>query len=95
MDSRGIAAGWLITDVLLQGYPVFTALGWGGTGTVEAVLAAWIVLKLTGGRPRGNRVRDIAALAVAAVAAPLVGALCSHSRSAIILFQSVSPSGRH
>jgi hypothetical protein len=46
--------GELITDVLLQGYPVFTALGWGGTGTVEAVLAAWIVLRLAGGRRGGT-----------------------------------------
>jgi diguanylate cyclase (GGDEF)-like protein len=67
--------GELIVDVFVQGYPVFTAFGWGGTGTVEAVLAAWLVLKLAGGRPQGNRVRDFVALAVAAVAAPLVGGL--------------------
>jgi diguanylate cyclase (GGDEF)-like protein len=67
--------GEFITDVLMQGYPALTALGWGGTGTVEAALAAWIVLKLARGRPRGNRVRDFVALAVAAVAAPLVGGL--------------------
>jgi diguanylate cyclase (GGDEF)-like protein len=67
--------GELITDALLQGYPVLTGFGWGATGTVEAVLAAWILLKLARGRPQGNRVRDFVALAVAAVAAPLVGGL--------------------
>jgi diguanylate cyclase (GGDEF)-like protein len=66
--------GELITDAM-QGYPALTALGWGMNNILEAVLGAWIVLKLAGGRPRGNRVRDFVALAVAAVAAPLVGGL--------------------
>jgi diguanylate cyclase (GGDEF)-like protein len=64
--------GELITDAI-QGYPALTALGWGMNNILEAVLGAWIVLKIARGRPRGNRVRDFVALAVAAVAAPLVG----------------------
>lgn len=67
--------GEFITDAVLQGYPSFTALGWGLNNIVEAVLAAWIMLKLARGRLRGHTVRDFVALAVAAVAASTVGGL--------------------
>lgn len=69
-----VLPGEFITDAM-QGYPALTALGWGVNNVLEAVLAAWIMLKLARGRLLGNTVRDFVALAVAAVCAPLVGGL--------------------
>jgi diguanylate cyclase (GGDEF)-like protein len=69
-----VVPGEVIADVIFQGYPVLTAIGWGGANVVEAVLAAWIMLKVARRRLLGNSLRDFAALAVAAIAAPLVGA---------------------
>jgi diguanylate cyclase (GGDEF)-like protein len=67
--------GEFTTSVIFQGFPAFTGLGWGSSATLEAVLAAWIMLKLARGRPTGHTVRDFVALAVVAVAAPLVAGL--------------------
>jgi len=66
--------GEFITDAM-QGYPALTALGWGLNNILESVLAAWIMLKLAHGRLLGHTVRDFVALALAAVAAPLVGGI--------------------
>jgi diguanylate cyclase (GGDEF)-like protein len=66
--------GEFITDAM-QGYPALTALGWGVNNVLEAVLAAWIMLKLARGRLLGHTVRDFVALAIAAVCAPLLGGL--------------------
>jgi diguanylate cyclase (GGDEF)-like protein len=66
--------GEFIADTL-QGYPALTALGWGTNNILEAVLAAFILLKVAQRRPLGNAVRDFVALAAAAVSAPLVGGI--------------------
>lgn len=69
-----VLPGELIADAM-QGYPVLTALGWGASNIVETMLAAWILLAVARGRPRGNRGRDFVAVALAAVVAPLAGGL--------------------
>ena len=67
--------GEFVTDVARQGYPVVTALGWGVTGSLEAALAAWIILKLARGRLLGHSTRDFVAVAVSAITAPVLGGL--------------------
>ena len=74
---------WVIAAVLpaeliadaIQGDPTLTALGWGAANILETLLAAWILLAVARGRPRGNRGRDFVAVAIAAVVAPLAGGL--------------------
>ena len=66
--------GELITDAT-QGYPALTALGWGTNNMLEAVFAAWLLLRFARRRPLGNTLRDFVALAVAAGLAPLAGGL--------------------
>ena len=70
-----VLPGELIADAIQQGIPTLTALGWGAANSVEAALAAWLLLKVGRRRPLGNTVRDFVALAIAAVSAPLVGGL--------------------
>jgi diguanylate cyclase (GGDEF)-like protein len=67
-----VLPGELVAD-LLQGTPVLPALGWGTANSLEAVLAAGILIRLARRRPLGDAGRDFYALAVAAIAAPAVG----------------------
>lgn len=67
-----VLPGELIADSL-QGSPALTALGWGTTNIMEASLAAWLLLRVAQRRPLGDTGRDVMALAVAAVSAPLLG----------------------
>lgn len=69
-----VVPGELIADSL-QGTPALTALGWGTTNVLEASLAAWLFLTIARRNPLGDTVRDVMALTVAAVTAPLVGGL--------------------
>jgi diguanylate cyclase (GGDEF)-like protein len=70
-----VLPGELIADAIQQGIPALTALGWGAATSVEAALAAWLLLTVGRRRPLGNTARDFVALAIAAVSAPLAGAL--------------------
>jgi diguanylate cyclase (GGDEF)-like protein len=70
-----VLPGELIADALQQGIPTLTAVGWGTANSVEAALAAWLLLKVGRRRPLGNTARDFVALAIAAVSAPLAGGL--------------------
>ncbi len=80
---------WVIAAVLpgelladsLQGYAIWTALGWGAANVVEVALATWILLTLARRRPQGDTWRDLFAVATAAFAAPLVGGLVGASIS--------------
>ena len=70
-----VLPGELIADTM-QGYSAWTAMGWGATNILEVALAAWIVLRLASReRPLGGTARDLAAVAIAAVSAPLAGGL--------------------
>jgi diguanylate cyclase (GGDEF)-like protein len=70
-----VLPGELIADTM-QGYSAWTAMGWGATNILEVTLAAWIVLRLASReRPLGGTARDLAAVAIAAVSAPLAGGL--------------------
>ena len=67
--------GELIADTM-QGYSAWPALGWGAANVLEVTLGAWIILRLTSReRPLGGTPRDLAAVAIAAVSAPLAGGL--------------------
>lgn len=70
-----VLPGELIADAIQQGIPTLTALGWGAANSVEAALAAWLLLTVGRRRPLGNTARDFVALAIAAVSAPLAGGL--------------------
>jgi diguanylate cyclase (GGDEF)-like protein len=73
--AAALLPGELVTDIVLQGYPASTAFGWGINNILEASLAAWILLRVAHKRPRGDTLRDVVAVAAAAIAAPLVGGL--------------------
>ncbi len=70
-----VLPGELIADTI-QGYSASTAMGWGAANILEVTLGAWIILRLASReRPLGGTARDLTAVAIAAVCAPLVGGL--------------------
>ena len=70
-----ILPGDLISDSLQGGFAPQVALGWSVADILGAVLAAWVMLRIAGVRPRGGRARDFVALAAAAICAPAVSGL--------------------
>lgn len=64
-----LAADWL------NGQPMTAALGWASANTLEVLVAALILVRIAGSRPRGDRLRDYVGLAAASSAGPALGAL--------------------
>ena len=69
-----VLPGEFIADTV-QGLPASAAFGWGTANIFEAAFAAWILVRVARRRPLGDKARDFVALAVAALIAPLAGAL--------------------
>jgi integral membrane sensor domain MASE1 len=71
----GIALGALIANATTGGIPIYSALGISVGNTMEAVLGAYLLLRLADFRPALERVRDVLALAgLAAVVSTTVSA---------------------